>query len=133
ESAVVDHRDGSLLGCALLRRQTARSRTRGEAHPRAVCEAVRQDQQERLQRCRSYRRSGHPPEHAFCSHQDLHDLSQDETVFWFDNLTQEDIKVAYSAVRLARVTLANGSSRSFAEGLSSESSGEELNSVRKAG
>lgn len=63
----------------------------------------------------------------------LHDLSQDETVFWFDSLTQEDIKVAYSEVQLARVTLANGSSRSYEEGLSSESSSEEMNSVRKAG
>jgi hypothetical protein len=45
----------------------------------------------------------------------LHDLSQNETVFWFKNLTQGDIEAAYADLRLARVTLANGSSRSYAE------------------
>jgi hypothetical protein len=47
----------------------------------------------------------------------LHDLSQNETVFWFENLTQDDIEAAYADLRLARVTLANGSSRSYAEAL----------------
>lgn len=35
------NRDGSLLRCTFLRRQTARSRKRGETHPGAVCEAIR--------------------------------------------------------------------------------------------
>ena len=47
----------------------------------------------------------------------LHDLSQNETVFWFKNLTQDDIEAAYGDLRLAGVTLANGGSRSYAEAL----------------
>jgi len=30
----------------------------------------------------------------------LHDLSQDETVFWFENLTREDIEIAYAELPL---------------------------------
>jgi hypothetical protein len=35
----------------------------------------------------------------------LHDLSQNETVFWFENLTHNDIETAYAELRFERVTL----------------------------
>ena len=53
------------LGC-----RTARTRARGAADSRAVCEALPQVEQERLHRCGSDRRSRDRAEHAFRADQD---------------------------------------------------------------
>ena len=51
-------------------RQLQSEGIQGKAHCAAVCEAVREEQQERRQRCGSHLRSDEPAEHAIRSDQD---------------------------------------------------------------
>jgi transposase len=53
-------------GAHFIGAHTARARSRRAAHPGAVRQALPQVEQERLPRCRSYRRSGGAREHASC-------------------------------------------------------------------
>ena len=58
-------RHGSLRRSAFSRPGAARTRARGATDAGAVCEAVREDEQERLHRCRSDRRGGWRPTMRF--------------------------------------------------------------------
>ena len=48
----------------------AGARAQGTADPGGICEALRQDEHERLHRRRSDRRSGGKTDHAFCAGQE---------------------------------------------------------------
>src|SRR3984885_13231288 len=63
-------RHGSMRGIAFSGAGVAGARARGTADSSAICEALRQDEQERLHRRRSHRRSSGKTDHAFCAGQE---------------------------------------------------------------
>src|ERR1700704_6385637 len=70
ELADVSDRAGGVFRRALSRPCSSRARSRCEANPSSVCEAVCEVEQERLLGCRSHRRGGRSAEHALCADQD---------------------------------------------------------------
>ena len=63
----VHGRDGSQWKRSLLGTGADWVWSHGKAHGASVCEALRQVEQERCQRCRGHRGSSDPAPHAFCS------------------------------------------------------------------
>jgi hypothetical protein len=66
----VSHWHGSLRECALLGANARELWAHGAPDCAALCEALRQDAQDRCDGCRGDLRSGQPPEHAFCADQE---------------------------------------------------------------